>query len=575
MKTKLLSLLLLLGNLVCLAQTNNNQAFEWAINTKAGANSIKQIKYDPSGNMVVLGTVSMKGKWGNTDIPTSPKFGQFPGTGVYIGKISQTGTQTLLKSFNNTAVALSSYLIDVDLQGNIYLLGSSKATTASPVDFGNGITINSNGYFLLKMDGNGNALWAKTYQMGVTTWNAFTNPSGLKVIPTGEIYLSLLCPNAPSKYWLLKVNNQGNEIWHRESLTNATDPYKCATSGQWVDEAGNSFIVKYSPNKKVVFGSDSVVASGAFGPYLFVVGFDPNGNKKWMNAYNRADIVDYTLHPKTSEITMILVQTGANAAPFDSLIFTGLPYPSSFQGLVRTTINGVKLSYQPFAVLDSIKIGEPSNVITLSDGNLAVASRLIRAGEVFIKGQSLSIDNKRDQDLFLEFGTNLKPKYFIALQKADASSEFNIACYQNKIGVSGNAFVPKDSILIINKTTLYAGSNEPTFATEFPIFADSRQDVYITQFDRSLQAGSSNAMLETNLQPNHQVFPNPFSNALNITSTHTIQEVTIMNASGQMVFQQNIQALEVAINLEELPQGVYIALIKTNQGVLCQKIIKQ
>lgn len=161
------------------------------------------------------------------------------------------------------------------------------------------------------------------------------------------------------------------------------------------------------------------------------------------------------------------------------------------------------------------------------------------------------------------------------MQKADASSEFNIACYQNKIGVSGNAFVPKDSILIINKTTLYAGSNEPTFATEFPIFADSRQDVYITQFDRSLQAGSSNALPETNSQPNHQVFPNPFSNYINISSTHAIQELTIMNASGQMVFQQNIQALEVAINLEELPQGVYIALIKTNQGVLCQKIIKQ
>lgn len=572
MKANLLLLFLCLTNFTW-AQ-NNNQAFEWAFNTKAGANTVKQIKYDPQGNLFVLGSISMKGKWGETDIPCNPKFSSYPGTGEYLGKISQNGTQTFMKSFNNTAAAVTTYLMDVDAQGNIFILGSAKASTASPANFDNGVSITAHGYFLLKLNSSGVAQWAKTYNMGLTNWNAFTTASGFKILPNGDMFLSILCPNTPIKYWLLKLNATGDEIWHRETFTNTNGGFKAASSGQWVDDAGNSFIVKYSTEKKVVFGSDSVIAPSTLGAYLYVAGFDPMGKATWLKAYSNASIVDYCLHPKTGDITMIYSQPGKNSAPFDSLIFTGLPSIGMFNGLVKTTINGNRINYTPFAILDSVSIGDPERIIGLPDGSTAMAAKVIKAPAVFIKGQFISLNNNKDQDLFIESDANLKAKYLIALQKGNNSTTINLASYQNKVGVSGNMYLPKDTLLTINKTTLAAGSNDPTYATDFPIFANSRADVYITQWDRSLQAGTSNAIAESINKIQANIYPNPFSNDIQIESSQVINEVTITDQIGQVVWENNFNQKQISLKLADLEPGLYFLTYKNNMGSETKRIIK-
>jgi hypothetical protein len=345
MKAKLLLLLLCLTS-HSWAQ-NNNQAFDWAYNTKAGINTVKQIKYDPQGNLFVLGSVSTKGKWGTTDIPCNPSVGRFPGTGEYLGKISQSGTQTFIKSFNNPAAALTCNLMDIDAQGNIFILGTAQASNSAVANFGNGVTLSANGYFLLKLSANGDAQWVKNYNMGLSNWRAFTTASGFKILPNGEMYLSIFCPNAPYKYWLLKTNAAGEEIWHKESTTATTSfaDFKCASSGQWVDNAGNSFIFKISTDKKVTFGSDSIVTTAQAGVFLYVFAIDATGKTLWKDVFSTAAIIDYTLDPNTSEITMIYNQSVTNSKPFDSLIHTGYPLPGYFRGLVKTSILGNKINY--------------------------------------------------------------------------------------------------------------------------------------------------------------------------------------------------------------------------------------
>lgn len=572
MKTKLLLILMCLANLTW-AQ-NNNQAFEWAFNTKAGANTVKQIKYDTQGNLFVLGSISMKGKWGNTDIPCNPKFGVYPGTGEYLGKISQNGTQTFVKSLNNPSAALTTYWIDLDAQGNIFILGSAKASTANPANFDNGVSITANGYFLLKLNSSGVAQWAKTYNMGLTNWNAFTTASGFKVLPNGDMFLSLLCPNAPVKYWLLKLNASGDEVWHRETFTNTNGGFKCASSTQWVDDAGNSFITKYSTEKKVVFGSDSISAPNTPGAYLYVAGFDPTGKVNWLSAYSNASIVDYTLDPKSGDITMIYTQPAKNNAPFDSLVFTGLPSIGLFKGLVKTTFKGTRINYKPFAILDSISIGEPEKIVGLPDGSTAMWAKVIKESVVFIKGQSISLNPSKDQDLFIESTSDLKAKYLIALEKGNNSSSVSLASYQNKVGVAGEMFLPKDTLLTINKTTLAAGSNDPTYATDFPIFATSRSDVYITQWDRSLQAGTTNALAEPKEQMNANLYPNPFSQILNIESNQNIQEIRIINLAGQTVFESTFNHKQLQLDLESMQPGVYFLSFKNDFGSETKRIVK-
>ncbi|MDZ4666930.1 MAG: T9SS type A sorting domain-containing protein [bacterium] len=574
MKAKLLLLLICLSNFSW-AQ-NNNQAFEWAFNTKAGINTVKQIKYDPQGNLFVLGSISMKGKWGATDIPCNPKASSYPGTGEYLGKISQSGTQTFIKSLNNPAAALTCYLMDIDAQGNVFILGSAKASSSALADFGNGVTLNANGYFLLKLNASGVAQWAKTYSMGLTSWSAFTNASGFKILPNGDMFLSIYCPNTPYKYWLLKTNAAGEEIWHRESVANtlSVGGFNCASSGQWVDEVGNSFITKYTTETKITLGSDSIIAPATPGAYLYVFAIDPTGKTIWQNAYSNAEIVDYTVNSKTSEITMIYVQTGKNNAPFDSLIYTGLPFPSLFKGLVKTSITGTKINYKPFSVFDSIRIGDPKKIIGLPDGSTAMWSDLIKESSAFIKGQFISLNNSKDQDLFIETNSSLQAKYLIALEKGSNSSSVNLASYQNKVGVSGDLFLPKDTLITINKTTLAAGTNDPTFSKDFPIFANIRTDVYIAQWDRSLEAGATSALKENKLTASAILFPNPFTDILNLQSTQNIQEISIINLAGQVVWKNTFNHKQISLNLETLEPGIYFLCYKNDFGSDSKKIIK-
>jgi len=571
MKAKLL-LLLLCQTSLSWAQ-NNNQAFDWAYNTKAGINTVKQIKYDPQGNLFVLGSASTKGKWGTTDIPCNPSSGRFPGTGEYLGKISQSGTQTFIKSFNNPAAALTCDLMDIDAQGNIFILGTAKATTNAVANFGNGVTLTANGYFLLKLNASGEAQWAKTFNMGLTNWSAFTTASGFKILPSGEMFLSLFCPNTPYKYWLLKTNAAGEEIWHRESITSASS-YKCASSGEWVDDAGNSLIVKYTTDKKVTLGSDSIIAPATQGAYLYIFAINTAGKTIWQNSFSNANIVDYAVNPKSSEVTMIFAQTGNNIKPFDSLVYTGLPFPSFFKGLVKTTITGNRINYKSFSVKDSFRIGDPEIIIGLPNGSTAMYSGLINAADAFIKGQYITLDNSKDQDLFIEINSNLEAKYLIALQKGSYSYSLNMASFQNKIAVSGDLSLPKDTLTTINKTILAAGSNEPSFATDFPTFANYRADVYLTQWDRSLQAGSTNTIKENNLDVSANLFPNPFTDILNLESTKNIQEVCVINLAGKTVWKNKFNAKQISLDLETLEPGIYILCFKSEIGSVSKKIIK-
>jgi hypothetical protein len=201
-------------------------------------------------------------------------------------------------------------------------------------------------------------------------------------------------------------------------------------------------------------------------------------------------------------------------------------------------------------------------------------AKLIKESATYIKGQFISLNNSKDQDLYIETNSSLQAKYLIALEKGNNSPSVNLASFQNKVAVSGDLLLPKDTLITINKTLLAAGSNEPAFAADFPTFANYRADVYLTQWDRSLQAGSTNALKENNLDIFANLFPNPFTDILNLQSTKNIQEVCIINLAGKTVWQNKFNAKQISLDLETLEPGIYILCFKNEIGSASKKIIK-
>lgn len=68
------------------------------------------------------------------------------------------------------------------------------------------------------------------------------------------------------------------------------------------------------------------------------------------------------------------------------------------------------------------------------------------------------------------------------------------------------------------------------------------------------------------------LLPNPVTNTLTITASIQIEQVTIINMLGEVVYKNTPAAKDVYINTEHFPPGMYFARIN---GVEVRKFIKQ
>jgi Secretion system C-terminal sorting domain/Cleaved Adhesin Domain len=70
-----------------------------------------------------------------------------------------------------------------------------------------------------------------------------------------------------------------------------------------------------------------------------------------------------------------------------------------------------------------------------------------------------------------------------------------------------------------------------------------------------------------------KLYPNPVLDVLNITSNETIEQISIINNLGQVVYSENTKALETKINTEDLVNGIYFVQVKTENGIETKKVI--
>ena len=77
-----------------------------------------------------------------------------------------------------------------------------------------------------------------------------------------------------------------------------------------------------------------------------------------------------------------------------------------------------------------------------------------------------------------------------------------------------------------------------------------------------------------------QIFPNPVSNILNITSPEEISEIEIVNVMGQVVYRTDVNGNNAVCDVNGLANGMYVVLVRTLSGaeganVVQKKFIKE
>lgn len=70
-------------------------------------------------------------------------------------------------------------------------------------------------------------------------------------------------------------------------------------------------------------------------------------------------------------------------------------------------------------------------------------------------------------------------------------------------------------------------------------------------------------------------FPNPTSDILNISYHKTIDQVLILNLLGQTLFSESIDSLEGKINLQDLPEGIYLVKIFSDGNSHTIRVVKR
>jgi hypothetical protein len=83
----------------------------------------------------------------------------------------------------------------------------------------------------------------------------------------------------------------------------------------------------------------------------------------------------------------------------------------------------------------------------------------------------------------------------------------------------------------------------------------------------------SNSNIEEEVSSN--IFPNPFSNYINITSiSNTAKTIRIYDVFGKEIVSKKTNEKETTIPLNELSQGMYIVKINSKNTTIEKRIIK-
>jgi hypothetical protein len=101
-------------------------------------------------------------------------------------------------------------------------------------------------------------------------------------------------------------------------------------------------------------------------------------------------------------------------------------------------------------------------------------------------------------------------------------------------------------------------------------FGDFDAYSYILGFDPNSEVSVSDIN-----QNNISIYPNPVTNQINISFSEIIETIVLLTIDGKSLQSTTTNSKESSINLQEIPRGVYVLKIHSNNNIYFRKIVKQ
>lgn len=550
--------------------------FQWAKNMGGPASNAGSLSTstDALGNVYTTGYFTGVT---NFDIGVSNFTLNAPSIGIFVTKLDAYGNFNWTKQiggYNNEVV----HSLALDGSGNIYITGDFLDT----VDFNPGIgvfnLISKPGYqsmFILKLDPNGNFIWAKQMHAAI-----YCSGYSISVDPTGNIYTTgefadtvdfdpgVGVTNLFAKgtdIFISKLNSAGNFIWAKQmkgkSIQNS---YGNSIAN---DLMGNVLIsgkfkdtVDFDPG----VGTFNLVSLGNPGnSEAFVAKYNSNGNLTWAKQFGAA-FKDEEAMSLTTDLSNNVYTVG---------YFTGL---TDFDpGIAVYNLN--LLGYLDFFIS---KLDASGNFIWATSigaaGGLTYANAIkfdntSGPGNIYITG---TFSNTTDFDPSLanynlsSFG--LEDTYIL---KMDGNGNFVWAA---QIGGGSSDIAHSIAVNSINEVITvgeFNGSCDFNPGVGTSIINPFMNDAFIQKMSYA-----PTDVAEVKSQSSLFIFPNPASDKINIAYKKIADAIHIklINLIGQTISEKKyLTEVKFSLDISELIPGIYFLEINDQDKISRYKIIKE
>lgn len=290
---------------IYLSKLDSNGNFVYA--KKIGGLGVKDpsgFKVDSNGDIYLSGYFNKETFFSDT-VSLIPTVGQDNIYDMFIAKWNSNGNLLWAKQIGSGSIMQRSESMITDSNGNIYLCGNFHETTdfdpsTSGTFFMTPHTLGSTDIFVLKLDNDGNFVWAKN--MGGSAPNsaksiALDQSNNLTITgyfsgtidfdPGSNNYFLTCPPNSGYNPFLLKLNSNGDFIWAKHLIGNGYG------SSVTINPNGNICITgKFNNTCDFSSGNSTAINSTLGGSDIFIAEYTNSGNFNWVKCIgsNQDDI---------------------------------------------------------------------------------------------------------------------------------------------------------------------------------------------------------------------------------------------------------------------------------------------
>ena len=563
----------LLIALVLVSQYSIAQTLEWGT-TIGGAETehARKVKTDSNGNVYLTGYFS-----GTTDFDPSSNTFELTSAGeedIFVQKLDANGNFVWARSFGGDLYDQARNL-HIDSNNNLLLTGQFEGT--ADFDPSTGVfNLTSNGetdIFILKLDANGNLVWATSMgsDEGDQGAGIYTDTSG-NVFTSGVFQSTVDFDPGSGSFnvtasglvdtFVLKLNAQGDFDWVRtiegNNQNSVSNSYSISLNN--LSEIAVSGIYSGTIDVDPGVSQELRTSNGQFD--FFVIKLDTEGNYEWAN----------TLGSTTAS-------EGVWSAKFDSQgnIYVG----GYFQGTVDFDPGPDEFLLSTIGETNSVYIQKID-----SEGNLLWVHALGRETEfAFARSYDLTVDEYDNPIVLIKFsgtmdfnpGPNEKiftsiGGYDAALVKLNPSGGFKWAGHMGGSGSNLGLGIHSDKNGNLY-TTGYFLDTIDLDPSEGDLIRNSsgQKDLFVNKL-----SNPNLAIENSQIIPDLVVYPNPTTGQIIITTQVIQNEVSIRiyNSLGQQISHKtelNTDQIQLEINQ---PSGIYLLEIITNSWNKTVRIIK-